>query len=158
MKENLRKKHYHFCLNCDAEKWSFILTLCGTVLFMISLFVWLYVFLTGCRTVCAAELIGNGLVFLLNFFCICRIGYEDRFWRNVGITYLLAVAASVAVLYIFRAEIVVAPQPQDAGSLYGAMQFLIYLLTSAIMAFIPTLLDCGLIWLIMKLFGEEKKA
>ncbi len=100
----------------------------------------------------AVEICVNGITLALNLFLICRVGYNGFLQNYVG-TFLMNLFLAVIGLYIAGIRFY---QGNGVEELEAFWRFVIFLLLSALMALMPTLIICGLMWIIMSIFGTKK--
>lgn len=153
-------KHLHLWINRDADDWKLetAKTVGLAVLFLLSLFSWAYVLAVHdalTRPIRLAEIIANGIVLAGNLILYVGFyGYRDGFKRHVEVTYAISFVLSMFVLYVMRIKLPAGEGEISSNGFYLIMQFLIYTVVSAVMTAVPSLLDCGLMWLIVRIFGK----
>lgn len=98
------------------------------------------------------EILVNVITLGLNLYLICRVGYSG-FLRNFGATYVLNLFLSVAGLYIAGVRF---SEETGGEQLEAFWRFVLFLLMAALMALMPTLIICGLMWAIMTIFGTKR--
>ncbi len=126
-----------------------------TLLFVGGILVWIYLFsLDGSvsRKILFTELAVNAVLLGINIFLICRVGY-DGFFKNLLCTWGANLVLTVAGFYIAQIHLLAAPE--DGEVLHGVLEFIIFVLLSALMAVIPALVICGVMWVIMAVFGND---
>ncbi len=139
----------------EEQKLSIAVWSAGIAWVLISLIVWVYFLTAGTYgKVLTVELISNGIVFLLSLFWICKVGYEDRIWRNIWCTFLITVIITMAAMYIADVQLLRPAQTAEGVAMNYIIHFLMYLLIDVIMAAIPVLLNCAVMYVIMRIFGE----
>lgn len=132
-------------------------TAAGVVLLFASAAFWIYLFCvenTAYQALRKDALIVVGLVFAGSLAKILWIGYDDRLARNIGITLAVFIVLELAAFYWSAVPILVRPADGEAAVLFYILEFLVYLLCAAVLAFVPVVLICFLMWVIMKIFGR----
>lgn len=118
------------------------------------LFIWLFLFASSkTGPVLILELLVNGILFLVNLFFICVIGY-DGFWNNFKGTYCGAIFLTIVGFYVGGVHFLEIPG-DGADLLYRFVEFLIYIVFSVFASILPSVLICLFMWLIMSVFGKN---
>ena len=118
------------------------------------LFIWLFLFASSqTGPVLVLELIVNGILFLVNVFFICVIGY-DGFWNNFKGTYCWAIFLTIVCFRIGGVHFMKSPEDR-VNLLCRFVEFLIYIVFSIFASIIPSALICLFMWLIMSIFGKN---
>ena len=139
----------------EEQKMQMTGIIAGCIWIMLSLIAWIYVFTAGIYgRLLAVELISNGIVFLLSLFWICKIGYEDRMWRNIWVTFFVTAIITMTAMYIGKVEVLRPAQTAQGVAMYYIVQFVIYLLIDVVMAAIPVLINCMVMYIIVRIFGK----
>lgn len=122
---------------------------------MVSLIAWIYLFTAGIyQKLLVVELIANGLVFALSLFWVCKVGYEDRMKQNLIVTLVITILVTMIAMYIADVEVLRPAQTAQGVAMYYIVQFLLYLLIDTVMAAIPVLINCMVIYVIVRIFGK----
>lgn len=127
-----------------------------TLFFTGGILVWIYLFSMDndtARKILIVEAVVNVILMLVNIYCILRVGY-DGFLRNLGMTWLLNVVLTIIGFYIGHIHLLAAAANDQSVLLHGFLEFLVFVLLTALMAVVPTLIICLLMWLIMAIFGK----
>lgn len=127
-----------------------------TLFFTGGILVWIYLFSMDndtARKILIVEAVVNVILMLVNIYCILRVGY-DGFLRNLGMTWLLNVVLTIIGFYIGHIHLLAAAANDQSVLLHGFLEFLVFALLTALMAVVPTLIICLLMWLIMAIFGK----
>lgn len=160
MSNHSENKNFHFWLHNDQQRWFMLLVITVVATVLVSALCWLYIILAGnamSNRVLKAELISNAIVLVFSFFCICKVGYYDSFWKNAGVTLAGTVLISVIAFYIAKVQLL--PVAEKAGTevFVAVMQFLSFFMTAAVLAVIPVLITCGFMYGIMSIFGTKEE-
>lgn len=117
---------------------------------------WIYIIFSddaSSKIILITALIVSAILLAINLFTIFRIGY-DGFLKNLGSTFLIGMVLTVAGFYIGGLDIL--KTAEDGGRLLTAfLEFFIYIFLAALMAVVPAVLICFLVWMIMVIFGRE---
>lgn len=128
-------------------------------LVLLSLFSWIYVFTVKdevFRSVLAPELIASVLVFAGNLVCVLLLGYEEDFFRHVCITLFITALTAIIALYISGVRVLLEIENMKPHIFFSALRFLVYAALSFVMGLLPSVIDCGLILFIVRVFGEPE--
>ena len=117
---------------------------------------WIYIIFSddaSSKIILITALIVSAILLAINLFTIFRIGY-DGFLKNLGSTFLIGMVLTVAGFYIGGLDIL--KTAEDGGRLLTAfLEFFIYIFLAALMAVVPAVLICFIVWMIMVIFGRE---
>lgn len=152
-------RNLHFWLHSDQQRWFVLMVLTIIATIFVSALCWLYIILAGNTMsirVLRAELISNAIVLVGSIYCICRVGYYDSFWKNVGVTLAVTIVITIIGFYISKVQMLPAAQKEGTEIFVAVMQFLSFFMTAAVLAVIPVLATCGLMYLIMSIFGKKE--
>lgn len=129
--------------------------ICMSFMFLCGILVWVYLFsmegVMGARIRLVA-LIVNIIILLVNLFMICKIGY-DGFAKNFTVSYFFNIVLTVIGFWMFHIHIFPTVAGETTKMLGGFLEFIVFFFLSGIMAILPTVIICALMWLIMMLFG-----
>lgn len=128
-----------------------------TLFFTGGILVWIYLFSMDndmARKILVVEAIVNVILLLVNLYCILRVGY-DGFLRNLGMTWLLNVVLTIVGFYMGHVHLLAAAADGQSILLHGFLEFIVFVLLTALMAVVPTLIISLLMWLIMAIFGRR---
>lgn len=123
--------------------------------FTAGILVWIYLFSMDnatARKILVVEAVVNVILLAVNLFCILRVGY-DGFLKNLGMTWLLNIVLTIIGFYICHIHLLAAAADGQSALLHGFLEFLVFVLLTALMAVVPTLIISLLMWLIMAIFG-----
>lgn len=123
--------------------------------FTAGILVWIYLFSMDnetARKILVVEAVVNVILLAVNLFCILRVGY-DGFLRNLGMTWLLNIVLTIIGFYIGHIHLLAAAADGQSVLLHGFLEFLVFVLLTALMAVVPTLIISLLMWLLMAIFG-----
>ena len=117
---------------------------------------WIYIIFSddaSSKIILITALIVSAILLAINLFTIFRIGY-DGFLKNFGSTFFIGMVLTVAGFYIGGLDIL--KTAEDGGRLLTAfLEFFIYIFLAALMAVVPAVLICFIVWMIMVIFGRE---
>ena len=117
---------------------------------------WIYIIFSddaSSKIILITALIVSAILLAINLFTIFRIGY-DGFLKNLGSTFLIGMVLTVAGFYIGGLDIL--KTAEDGGRLLTAfLEFFIYIFLAALMAVVPAVLICFIVWMILVIFGRE---
>ena len=117
---------------------------------------WIYIIFSddaSSKIILITALIVSAILLAINLFTIFRIGY-DGLLKNLGSTFLIGMVLTVAGFYIGGLDIL--KTAEDGGRLLTAfLEFFIYIFLAALMAVVPAVLICFIVWMIMVIFGRE---
>lgn len=161
MKNTGNGKHVHLWKHNDMDLFRLFVfkALVIGIFTLLSLFSWIYVFTVrdaACQSVLVPELIACGLVFAGNLLCVFFLGYEDDFFSHVCITFFVTVLVAIVALFLGNASIL--PESIASGSrfLHVTLRFLTYMAVSFVMSLLPAVLGCGVVLLLVHVFGEPE--
>lgn len=110
---------------------------------------WIYIIFSddaSSKIILITALIVSAILLAINLFTIFRIGY-DGFLKNLGSTFLIGMVLTVAGFYIGGLDIL--KTAEDGGRLLTAfLEFFIYIFLAALMAVVPAVLICFIVWMI----------
>ena len=112
---------------------------------------WLFLLTHGVGKLLLSALITTGISLIWNLFLIFKVDY-DGFQRNYLLTYIVNVIVMIVAMYLLQVQFPVSVAGQEAIS--GVWRFLIILIISLVLNGLSTFLICGLVWLLMSLFGD----
>ena len=98
-----------------------------------------------------SALVTTGISLIWNLFLIFKVGY-DGFQRNYLLTYIVNVIVMVLAMYVLQVQFPISVAGEAA--IVGVWRFLVILIISLILNGMSTFLICGLVWLLMSLFGN----
>ena len=85
-------------------------------------------------------------------------GYrDDRLFRYIVITFLIAFAASIVWFCFKRPSLLAQPQSPDNQGIFGFLNVIMFFVIAFFMAGLPSTAGCSLIYVIMILFGKEDR-
>ena len=126
----------------------------GIVLFFLGLFGWGYVLAERngtCSRLLKAEIIVQLLMLAGSIFRIGFFDYEENIGFHIKATLVSVVAFLIAGIHILSAENV-----GSAASFYYIMDFFVQLVMALILAFLPSLILAVLMWVVVRIFGQQK--
>lgn len=145
----------HRDINHSQKLWDQRPGLVGGILiciFAVSSFgLWLFLLTHGVGKLLLSALITTGISLIWNLFLIFKVGY-DGFQRNYLLTYIVNVIVMVLAMYVLQVQFPVSVAGEAA--IVGVWRFLVILIISLILNGMSTFLICGLVWLLMSLFGN----
>lgn len=156
MKRNSRGSDWKINLQIPGldQKMGFALGIFAALFFLGGIFVWVFIFAaTGTETVLNLEIVINIIVFLINLFAICRIGY-DGFLKNLKVTYGGEIYLTVIGFYLGDIHFLKIPAG-GTDLLYRFLEFLAFIIFSVFAAILPSVIICLIMWLVMSVFGKN---
>lgn len=154
MRDNRRGSEF-FRWGIPDQRPGFVSGILLTVLTVLGIVFWILLFHRDdvqSGRILTVEICVNVITLALNIFMICRVGYNG-FLRNYGATFLLNLFLAVAGLYIAGIRLY---SGDGVRELEAFWRLVVFLFMSALMALMPTLMICGLMWTIMSIFGTRK--
>lgn len=122
------------------------LYLCGSILS------WLYLFSLDSASgikILRMEIAVCILLICVNLFGVLKIGYNG-YWSSVLVSWIFGIVVNVIGFYIIQVPLLVV---SNGDVLQLFLQFCIYILFSALLCAVPTLLICLIMWAIEMIFG-----
>lgn len=136
-------------------KWGFIGGIVFAIGLVLSIIAWVYMFVTDnaqAHQVLKIELIVAGVSFAVNLLTVLFIGYNG-FGHNFAVTYTLSVILSVIILFIGGVDLP-GVDPWSGAGLSVFLSIILYAFMSLFLTIIPAFLICGLMLLLMNVFGK----
>lgn len=144
----------HFSFIMDQRP-GFFVGILFALLLVLGILFWYLLFDLGtpdAGKILTVEICVNVLSLLINIIMICKVGYDD-FLTNFRASYLLNMLFSVIGLYIAGVQLI---ENTGGSQLIEFWRFVTFVFIAALMALLPTIVICGVMWLIMSIFGTYR--
>lgn len=156
MRRNGRDSNWKIDLQIPGldQRMGFAAGIFAALFFLGGIFVWAFLFAAvGTGSILTLEMIINIIIFGVNLFAICRIGY-DGFWKNLKVTYGGEIFLTVAGFYMGDIHFLTIPAG-GTDLLYRFLEFLAFVIFSVFASILPSVLFCLVMWLVMSVFGKN---
>lgn len=156
MKKSGRNSHWDIDFHIPGlnQEMGFAVGIFTALFFLGGIFVWFCLFaMAEAGPVLILELVVNVVVFLVNLYAICRIGY-DGFEKNLKVTYTGEIFLTIIGFYIGGIHFLKIPAG-GTDPVYRFLEFLVFVIFAVFAAVLPSVIIALIMWLVMSVFGKH---